>query len=284
MAGDTLMRAPLFAAGIMGLLGVFGTSEPAQRLSQEAKKDMVRALLKSLETKDPKPLGFINPKKYIQHNPRVEDGLAGFKKFVSGLPKETQVNMVRIFADGDYIVAHSEVTLASPQIVFDIFRFENGLIVEHWDNLEARCPRPNGSGRTQIDGPTEITDRDKTEANKALANEYFEVVVIGGKRDQALKYRDQFHQHNCYGEDNKSGAQTQQGPFAKPGFVYKVNKVHRVLGEGSAVLVVNEGLFDNQPTSFYDFYRVVDGKMVEHWDVLETLIPSAQWKNANGKF
>jgi hypothetical protein len=44
------------------------------------------------------------------------------------------------------------------------------------------------------------------------------------------------------------------------------------------------GLFDNQPTSFYDFYRVVDGKMVEHWDVIETLLPSAQWKNANGKF
>jgi predicted SnoaL-like aldol condensation-catalyzing enzyme len=134
-----------------------------------------------------------------------------FKKFVSGLPKDTKVNTVRIFADGDYVVAHSEITLSSPQIVFDIFRFENGLIVEHWDNREAKCPRPNGSGRTQIDGPTEITDRDKTEANKALANEYFEVVVIGGKRDQALKYRDQFHQHNCYGEDNKSGAQTQQG-------------------------------------------------------------------------
>jgi predicted SnoaL-like aldol condensation-catalyzing enzyme len=63
-----------------------------------------------------------------------------------------------------------------------------------------------------------------------------------------------------------------------------VDKVHRVLGEGSAVLVVNEGLFDNQPTSFYDFYRVVDGKMVEHWDVLEALLPREQWKNPNGKF
>jgi predicted SnoaL-like aldol condensation-catalyzing enzyme len=268
----------------MGLLGGLGGSEAAQSLSQDAKKDMVRALLKSLETRDPKPLGFINPTKYIQHNPRVEDGLAGFTAFVSGLPNETKVNTVRIFADGDYVVAHSEITLTSPQIVFDIFRFENGLIVEHWDNREAKCPRPNGSGRTQIDGPTEITDREKTEINKALAREYFEVVVIGGKRDQALKYRDQFHQHNCYGEDNKSGAQTQQGPFAKPGFVYRVDKVHRVLGEGTFVLVVNEGVFDNEPTSFYDFYRVVDGKMVEHWDVLEALLPSAQWKNSNGKF
>jgi predicted SnoaL-like aldol condensation-catalyzing enzyme len=38
------------------------------------------------------------------------------------------------------------------------------------------------------------------------------------------------------------------------------------------------------PTSFYDFYRIVGGKMVEHWDVLETLIPKEQWKNQNGKF
>jgi predicted SnoaL-like aldol condensation-catalyzing enzyme len=47
---------------------------------------------------------------------------------------------------------------------------------------------------------------------------------------------------------------------------------------------VNEGLFDDKPTTFYDFYRVADGKIVEHWDVLEASIPREQWKNANGKF
>jgi len=109
-------------------------------------------------------------------------------------------------------------------------------------------------------------------------------VVIGEQRDQAIKYRDRFHQHNCYAEDDKSGFQTQRGPFAKDGFVYKVHKVHKILGEGSFVLVVNEGLFDNKPTTFYDFYRVADGKIVEHWDVLEPSIPREQWKNANGKF
>jgi predicted SnoaL-like aldol condensation-catalyzing enzyme len=176
------------------------------------------------------------------------------------------------------------VTLASPQVVFDIFRFENGLIVEHWDNTEAKCPQPNGSGRTQIDGSTEVADRDKTEGNKALAKEYFDVVVVGEQRDQASKYRDQFHQHNCYGEDNKSGFQTGRGPFAKRGFVYRVNRVHKVLGEGNFVLVINEGLFDNVATSFYDFYRIVGSKIVEHWDVLETLVPRQQWKNQNGKF
>jgi len=113
--------------------------------------------------------------------------------------------------------------------------------------------------------------------------EYFEVVVIGGRRDQASRFRDKFHQHNCFGEDNKSGAQATSGPFAKPGFVYKVTKVHRVLGEGNFVLVVNEGIFDDKPSIFYDFYRVENAMIVEHWDVIEEIPPVDQWKNKNGK-
>jgi predicted SnoaL-like aldol condensation-catalyzing enzyme len=45
-----------------------------------------------------------------------------------------------------------------------------------------------------------------------------------------------------------------------------------------------EGLFDAKPTAFYDLYRIENGRQVEHWDVLETIPPSNQWKNSNGKF
>jgi len=272
------------ALAALALIAFGGETVMAKSLSQNEKKEMVRALLKSLETKDPAPLSYIDPTRYIQHNPNVEDGVKGVKQLITRLPKDTKVNTVRIFADGDYVVAHSEYNFFGPKVDFDIFRFEKGKIVEHWDNLEEKCPQPNGSGRTQTDGPTEAADLEKTEANKALLREYFDVVVIGEKRDQAIKYRGSFHQHNCYGEDDKSGFQTKKGPFAKPGFVYKVSKVHKVLGEGHFVLVVNEGLFDDKPTTFYDFYRVADGKIVEHWDVLEASIPKEQWKNAKGKF
>jgi len=37
-------------------------------------------------------------------------------------------------------------------------------------------------------------------------------------------------------------------------------------------------------TAFYDLFRVQDGKIAEHWDVLEAIIPKEQWKNQNGKF
>ena len=57
-----------------------------------------------------------------------------------------------------------------------------------------------------------------------------------------------------------------------------------ILGEGNFVLVVNDGLFDNKPVTFYDFFRVDNGKSVEKWDVVEPLLPTHQWKNKNGKF
>ena len=169
---------------------------------------------------------------------------------------------------------------------FDVFRFEGAEIVEHWDNLQEKCSHLNLSGRSQLDGPTEVVGLDKTESNKKLAKAYFDTVVLGGQTDKISQYRsmDNFHQHNCYGEDNKSGAQVKTGPFAKPGFVFKIEKVYKILGQGNFVFVMSEGLFDAKPTAFYDMYRIENNKMVEHWDVLETIPPKEKWENSNGKF
>lgn len=57
-----------------------------------------------------------------------------------------------------------------------------------------------------------------------------------------------------------------------------------MLGEGNFVLLVSEGNFGEQSTSYYDLYRIQDGKIAEHWDTLEPIPPRADWKNANGKF
>jgi hypothetical protein len=56
-----------------------------------------------------------------------------------------------------------------------------------------------------------------------------------------------------------------------------------VLGEGNFVLVVAEGTFGGRRTSYYDLYRIQGGKFAEHWDTLESIQPSSEWKNLNGK-
>ena len=95
--------------------------------------------LKSIETGATEPIAYINANHYTQHNLGVADGLAGFGAALAALkdfPEAAKVNTVRVFQDGNYVVAHTDYNFFGPKIGFDIFRFEDGKIVEHWDNLQ----------------------------------------------------------------------------------------------------------------------------------------------------
>jgi predicted SnoaL-like aldol condensation-catalyzing enzyme len=92
-------------------------------------KSKIKALLESIETGAKEPAFCVNPQKYVQHNPNVEDGLIGFAKVLSDLPKgSTKARVKRVFCDGDYVFAHTEYNFFGPKIGFDIFRFEEGKI------------------------------------------------------------------------------------------------------------------------------------------------------------
>src|SRR5882757_6510125 len=72
-------------------------------------KQQVVELLKSIETGDSKPIVYINPAKYVQHNLAVGDGLAGLRVLFQSLPKgSAKVNTIRVFQDGNFVFAHTE--------------------------------------------------------------------------------------------------------------------------------------------------------------------------------
>ncbi len=250
-------------------------------------REKVVALVKSIETGAHEPVAYINPTKYIQHNLGVADGLAGFGAVLPQLPPNTaKANTVRAFQDGDFVFTQTDYNFFGPKIGFDIFRFEDGKIVEHWDNLIEKPTSPNPSGHTMIDGPTEIKDLDKTEPNKAFVKGFIEDILVNGKMEKIGGYfdGDNYIQHNPQIGDGLSGLGKAMQYMASKGISMKIDKVHRVLGEGNFVLVVSEGTFGGVPTSYYDLFRVENGKIAEHWDVMETIAAKAEWKNANGKF
>lgn len=249
-------------------------------------KQKAVAVLNSIEKMDSTAIGYINPTQYKQHNLAVADGLSGFGEVLQALPKgSAKVNVVRAFSDDNFVFTHTEYNFFGPKIGFDVFRFENGLIVEHWDNL-TETVGPNPSGRTQTDGPTEVVDIDKTETNKALVADFVNSILVKGEMAKLASFfdGDKYIQHNSQIADGLSGLGKALESMAKQGIFMKYNTVHKVLGEGNFVLVISEGTLAEQPTSFYDLFRVEDGKISEHWDVIETILPKEQWKNVNGKF
>ncbi|WP_109852493.1 nuclear transport factor 2 family protein [Aquimarina sp. AU58] len=249
-------------------------------------KEKVVALLTSLETGDQKPVSYINPNKYIQHNLAVADGLEGFGALLQNAPEGGfKAKVVRTYQDGDYVFTHTEYDFFGDKVGFDVFRFENGLIVEHWDNLlEKKAPNP--SGHTQTDGPTEVKDLDKTEANKNLVKDFVSTILMKGELDKLVNYfdGDNYIQHNPAIGDGLSGLGEALEEMAAQGISMVYSKNHIVFGEGNFVLSISEGTFAGEPTSYYDLFRIENGKIAEHWDVMEPILPESEWQNENGKF
>lgn len=244
-------------------------------------------LLKAIETGDAAPVSVINANNYKQHNLAVADGLAGFGALLQALPKgSAKVNTVRVFQDGAYVFAQTDYNFFGPKIGFDIFRFDNGKIVEHWDNLQEKPADANPSGHTMIDGPTTTTDPGETAANKTLVKDFVNDILVNGRMEKIAGYfnGDNYIQHNPLIPDQLSGLGKALEAMAKQGITMKYDTIHKVLGEGNFVLVVSEGHLAGKHSAFYDLFRVENGKIAEHWDVIETIAPQSEWKNNNGKF
>jgi predicted SnoaL-like aldol condensation-catalyzing enzyme len=111
-------------------------------------------------------------------------------------------------------------------------------------------------------------------------------ILVAGQMEKLTTYvdGDRYVQHNPQIGDGLSGLGAALEAMAKAGVTMKYGQVHKVLAEGEFALAVSEGEFAGKPSSFYDLFRVQDGKLVEHWDTIEAVSPRVEWKNANGKF
>jgi predicted SnoaL-like aldol condensation-catalyzing enzyme len=227
---------------------------------------------------------------FVQHDPGVADGLAGMKAFTAEVASSpaADITIYRTLVDGNFVLLHSKyqgvTRYAGPAIAFDLFRFENGKIVEHWSGQEPEAP-PNLSGRTQVDGPTEVSDREKTEANRTLVRTYRETVMVALRFDRIEEFitGDHSAQHASKIGDGIVRLRDRIASVAKEGGKLYLTP-RRFVAEGNFVMVLSEGDLPSGPTALYDLFRVDNGKIVEHWDVLTPIPPRDQWKNANGPF
>ena len=228
---------------------------------------------------------------YIQHNLAYGTGAEAFVgsvAYLASAPVKTTVNNIRAFEDGDKVFLQTIYNFAGAgeQVAFDIFRFDaDGKIAEHWDNLAAKAA-PNPSGHTQVDGYDSLKDLDKNEENREIIRNFLHDVMQGKAPEKTPSYfdGDTYIQHNSGIADGLSGLGAALEALGKQGIQMIYDKVHQVLAQGNYVLAVSEGTFGGAPTSYYDLWRIENGKVAEHWDVMETIADKETWQNQNGKF
>lgn len=252
----------------------------------QRRKHLIRKLLKGIETGDPDAVAVVDEAKYIQHNPQTHEGSEGLAELFARLSKTNpRVNIVRAFADGDFVFAHTEYDFSTRRIGFEVFRFEGDRAVEHWDNIQPRRG-PNASGHSMVNGPTEPSDFDRTERNRGIVRCLIEDVLIRRHLDLLPTYIDANHfvQHSPDLEDGIDSLRSALEATSDGSPVIDYHHLHRTLAEGSFVLTVCEGALAGVHSAFYDLFRIADGKIAEHWDTVEAVAPKSEWKNQNGKF
>lgn len=126
-----IIRSFLSVMALLMLSSGFAFASDVNSKDPQAQKAV--AVLNSLASGDKTAItNWVNPNQYIQHNGMFPDGRDAV---LGALPQlkaaGTKVNIKRVLVDSDYVVLHTEYNLFGPKAGFDIFRFENGQIVEH---------------------------------------------------------------------------------------------------------------------------------------------------------
>ena len=138
------------AAATLAFTDVAASAADAQQQEQN-KKAVVEFYDKAINQKDFEAASKYLGSHYTQHNPNAADGPEGLKAFLQFLKEKfpaSRSEIKRVLADGDYVILHVHAVRepgTRGNAIIDMFKLENGKIVEHWDVVQ---PIPEKAANT----------------------------------------------------------------------------------------------------------------------------------------
>jgi predicted SnoaL-like aldol condensation-catalyzing enzyme len=227
--------------------------------------------------------------RYTQHSTGVKDGKEGFieffEKFIGNHPKR-DIQIMRAIEDGQYVFLHAYQNLdegKSEWVTADFFDTDkDDKIIEHWDVISA-YNSSNPSGHSSIDGSTKIVDLGSTETNKEIVKSLIKnVLMLGGGPEKIYEYISPvtYIQHN---KEIPDGIEHFK-PLAlaeDKSLVY--TNLFLLVGQGNFVAALSQAEWEGKPFAKVDIFRLENELIVEHWDVVEPILPKSEWVNS-GKF
>lgn len=153
------MRVKLILSiAILLLTGCTHLAAKSDAVSDVNKQVVVNFYTKAFVEHKPREAAelYISESTYIQHNPHVKSGRAAFidffEPYLASHPGQPPSKIKRVIADGNLVALHVESPRAAggrPYAIVDIFRVEDGKIVEHWDVMQ-ETPEQTASGQSMF--------------------------------------------------------------------------------------------------------------------------------------
>jgi predicted SnoaL-like aldol condensation-catalyzing enzyme len=135
-------RAAIAAALLIALAPNVGSALAGDAKEEANRKVVLEFYEKGLNQKNADAAIAMMGDRYVQHNPNAADGPEGFRKFIGFLKEKfpnSKSEIKRSFVDGDYVILHVHAVRepgTRGSAIVDIFKLENGKIVEHWDAVQ----------------------------------------------------------------------------------------------------------------------------------------------------
>jgi predicted SnoaL-like aldol condensation-catalyzing enzyme len=208
----------------------------------------------------------------IQNTPQVQDGAAALKtsldNYYAANP-EAVAKLERVVAQNDLVTLHtsaSDTPDGTHRAVMYLLRMENGKIVEQWRVSQQVPENPiNDMFSGPRNQPPAVKTQAELESNRQLVVNFYQEVFAGGQLDKLDSYvTESYIQHNPNAESGREALRQ----FAAAVSGQPVNIV-KSAAEGDFVVVYTSSTFQGAPLTTADIFRIENGKLAEHWDVLE---------------
>lgn len=263
---------------------LLSSDDPQLAANKRIVYDMWRTLI---EARDVQAAEQYIAEGYIQHNPNADTGREGVFAFFSSLgeplaiQERVQRKLVALVAEGDYvsIVQVDEQQEPRPYTTtwFDLFRIEDGLIVEHWDHGTL----PAGATPSAYVPTVENSDQEGSLAssapqlatNKRFVYDMWRTLLDAQQVEEAPNFlAEGYIQHNPNANTGLAGFLAFFRTFAQPQDIEPtlVNFIEVIAENDLVVLATVRTYMDatDAPytTTWFDMFRLADGLLVEHWD------------------
>ena len=265
---------------------------------RERSMGTLQQMFKAAKQKDSDGFMAVATDPYIQHSPDLPDGMKPVWDLLINRPasfsnKQIQWIGEKGFLDnGNFLIMFREVNRGDGtglSKIVDIMRFDDeGKYAEHWDIRQPLAEKTKsghsetGTAKKFLDNPVSYSKKEE-EKNKKRAVRYLNHAFNIGPLDKALEAfaAPDYVQHNPMLPD---GTKPLIGFFKSGKLPVHCYDIKHVFAQNDLVVVFSKVTTDGKIEAIVDIYRMRDGKMVEHWDIVQPVPADTDMPHKNGMF